>query len=80
MKNTETNPFESFCFQIDKAGQYLPEEDRKFIALLKHPQRIYQFSPPVLMDSGQLRVFDGYRVQHSDIREPTKGGFASTRR
>jgi glutamate dehydrogenase/leucine dehydrogenase len=74
MKKTETNPFENFCVQIDHAGRYLPAEDRKYIQLLKHPQRILQFSLPVQMDSGELRIFTGYRVQHSDIRGPTKGG------
>jgi glutamate dehydrogenase/leucine dehydrogenase len=74
MNKTETNPFENFCVQIDRAGRHLPEEDRRYIALLKHPQRILQFSLPVLMDNGELRVFTGYRVQHSDIRGPTKGG------
>lgn len=74
MKSTETNPFENFCVQIDNAGRHLPAEDRKYIELLKHPQRILQFSLPVQMDSGELRIFTGYRVQHSDIRGPTKGG------
>lgn len=29
---------------------------------------------PVKMDSGQVKVFTGYRVQHNDVRGPTKGG------
>jgi glutamate dehydrogenase/leucine dehydrogenase len=70
----ELNPFDSFCTQIDKAGKFIPEEDRKYLRLLKHPQRIFQFALPVVMDSGELRIFTGYRVQHSDIRGPTKGG------
>jgi glutamate dehydrogenase/leucine dehydrogenase len=70
----EPNPFENFCNQIDKAGEFIPEEDRKYTQLLKHPQRIFQFALPVVMDDGELRIFQGYRVQHSDIRGPTKGG------
>ncbi len=29
---------------------------------------------PVKMDNGEVRMFTGYRVQHSDIRGPAKGG------
>ena len=74
MAQQELNPFDSFCTQIDKAGKFIPEEDRKYLQLLKHPQRIYQFALPVIMDSGEIKIFPGYRVQHSDIRGPTKGG------
>ena len=31
-------------------------------------------SIPVHMDDGTLRVFPGYRVQHSTVLGPTKGG------
>ena len=29
---------------------------------------------PVIVDDGELRVFDGYRVQHSNVLGPYKGG------
>ena len=29
---------------------------------------------PLVSDDGELRVFDGYRVQHSNVRGPYKGG------
>ena len=70
----EMNPFENFCKQLDQAKAYVLEEDRKYIELLKHPQRILEVSLPLKMDNGDIRVFTGYRVQHSDIRGPTKGG------
>lgn len=70
----ETNTFENFCKQLEKVKKFLPEEDYQYIELLKFPQRILEVSIPVLMDSGVIKVFTGYRVQHSDIRGPTKGG------
>ncbi len=70
----ETNPFENFCKQLDKVEKFILEEDRKFIEILKHPQRILEISLPLEMDSGEIKIFKGYRVQHSDIRGPTKGG------
>jgi glutamate dehydrogenase (NAD(P)+) len=70
----ETNPFENFCKQLDKVKNFIFEEDRKFIEILKHPQRILEISLPLVMDSGEIKIFKGFRVQHSDIRGPTKGG------
>lgn len=74
MKTKEMNPFENFCTQIDNVSQYIDDENQKFLNILKHPRRIYQCSLPVIMDSGEMKIFAGYRVQHNDIRGPTKGG------
>lgn len=41
---------------------------------LRHPQRELTVSIPMRMDDGTPRVFTGYRVQHSLIRGPSKGG------
>lgn len=38
------------------------------------PEMIYEFSIPVKMDDGSLRVFKGWRVQHNSLRGPYKGG------
>ncbi len=42
--------------------------------LLDRPQRSIIVSFPVRMDSGEIRIFTGYRVQYNDARGPTKGG------
>lgn len=41
---------------------------------LKYPERILQFSMPIVMDNGQTEIFNGYRVQYSSARGPYKGG------
>jgi glutamate dehydrogenase (NAD(P)+) len=41
---------------------------------LRYPERSIIVSVPVRMDSGKRVVFPGYRVQHSSILGPTKGG------
>jgi len=41
---------------------------------LRFPERAVMLSVPVTMDDGHLRVFPGYRVQHSTVLGPTKGG------
>ena len=40
----------------------------------RYPERAVIFSIPVRMDDGRRVVFPGYRVQHSSILGPTKGG------
>jgi glutamate dehydrogenase (NAD(P)+) len=42
--------------------------------LLGHPQRELSVNFPVEMDDGSVRVFSGYRVLHSTVLGPTKGG------
>src|SRR6266550_645989 len=41
---------------------------------LRHPRRALVVSIPVRMDDGNTKVFRGYRVQHSTVLGPTKGG------
>ena len=41
---------------------------------LKYPDKEITMYIPVGMDSGQLEVFTGYRVLHSTVRGPGKGG------
>ena len=41
---------------------------------LRYPERSVLVSVPILLDSGETRVFPAYRVQHSTILGPTKGG------
>jgi len=43
--------------------------------LLETPEREFAVALPVEMDDGRLEVFHGYRVQHSRLRGPAKGGF-----
>ncbi len=41
---------------------------------LRYPERAVMVSIPVRLDSGEHRSFAGYRVQHSTVIGPTKGG------
>jgi len=44
------------------------------LKLLSQPKRTLIVTFPVTMDSGEVRMFTGYRVQYSDARGPGKGG------
>jgi glutamate dehydrogenase (NAD(P)+) len=41
---------------------------------LRYPERSLVVSVPARLDDGKWRVFPGYRVQHSSVLGPTKGG------
>lgn len=41
---------------------------------LRNPRRVLIVSVPTRMDDGEVRVFAGYRVQHSQTLGPCKGG------
>jgi len=49
----------------------LPRDVRE---VMIQPKRQLIVSIPVRMDSGEIRVFEGYRVQHNIARGPAKGG------
>jgi glutamate dehydrogenase len=67
------NPFEMAQRQFDEVADQLGL-DQGVRAILRWPLREFHFRIPVRMDDGSLRVFDGFRVQHSDARGPAKGG------
>ncbi|MBN2087687.1 Glu/Leu/Phe/Val dehydrogenase [Candidatus Peregrinibacteria bacterium] len=49
--------------------------DPETLQTLSSPQKTLIVSLPVRMDDGTLKVFEGFRVQHSELRGPFKGGF-----
>jgi glutamate dehydrogenase len=73
MNGNVFNPFEMAQAQFTRIADLLELEagTRSFLA---NPSREYQFSLPVRMDDGQVKVFHGFRVQHNDARGPCKGG------
>lgn len=48
--------------------------DKTMFEIIKNPQRETKVYLPLEMDDGTVKVFEGYRVQHSNIRGPFKGG------
>jgi glutamate dehydrogenase (NAD(P)+) len=48
--------------------------DPNVLERLKYPKRAMQVSVPVRLDDGTVKVFEGYRVQHSLTLGPGKGG------
>ncbi|MEE9219060.1 MAG: Glu/Leu/Phe/Val dehydrogenase, partial [Acidobacteriota bacterium] len=69
----ELNLFKIASMQFDTAAEYL-KLDKGMQEVLKHPKRQLVVSIPVKMDNGEIRVFEGFRVQHNIARGPAKGG------
>jgi len=69
----ELNPFLSMERVFHTAADLLGLDDG-LRAVLREPERELKVSLPVLMDDGKVKVFHGYRVQHSTARGPAKGG------
>ena len=65
--------FEQSLDLISKANEIAKLPDYK-IDILKKPQRNIQTNIPVRMDSDEVKIFKSYRVQHSNLRGPFKGG------
>ena len=64
---------ETVLAQFDQAATRL-NLDPALRAVLSSTKRELTVNFPVRMDDGQVRIFTGHRVQHSQARGPAKGG------
>jgi glutamate dehydrogenase (NAD(P)+) len=69
----ETNPWVSAETRFNEAAELLGL-DEGLRKILRSPALELKVSVPVLLDDGRYEVFTGYRVQHSIVRGPAKGG------
>ena len=73
-KRTSTNVLLHTALQnFYDAAEEMGLEDG-LVEVLSRPERAICVSVPVQMDDGSVRVFNGYRVQHSTVCGPAKGG------
>ncbi|MBN2306655.1 Glu/Leu/Phe/Val dehydrogenase [Candidatus Peregrinibacteria bacterium] len=66
--------YKNTLFNMQKAAKIM-KLDKESLEVLSYPQKTLIVSVPVRLDDGTLKVFEGYRVQHSELRGPFKGGF-----
>ncbi|MFX0069767.1 MAG: Glu/Leu/Phe/Val dehydrogenase [Candidatus Hermodarchaeota archaeon] len=69
----EINPYESALKQLEKVAK-LMNLDQDIHEKLKYMERILTVSIPIKMKNSRIKVFQGYRAQHSTVRGPGKGG------
>ncbi len=59
--------------QLSVAARYL-DLDEGLEQVLARPKQQVTVNFPVVLDNGEVAVYEGYRVQHNASRGPTKGG------
>ena len=73
MDRDNLSPYEVALLQFDEACEHMTL--RKGVReMLRTCKRELTVNFPVVMDNGKVQMFTGYRVHHSTIRGPTKGG------
>ena len=73
MYELDTPTFRLAVAQFDQAAETM-NLSPNLRERLKLPQRSLLVTLPVQMDTGAVKVFAGYRVQHDSARGPSKGG------
>ena len=66
--------FENATQQFERALTWVDGIKAGIIDFLINPKRTAHVRFPVNMDDGTTRTFHGFRVLHSDVRGPGKGG------
>jgi glutamate dehydrogenase/leucine dehydrogenase len=69
----EKNAYDIATENFEIAADAL-EMDKSTREMIKYPERTLTVNVPVRMENGTVRRFEGYRVQHSTVRGPGKGG------
>ena len=67
------NPFLNAMAQLDKVVK-IKNFNQELIETLRAPDRDIRITIPVRMDNGDLKIFEGYRVQYNNKMGPYKGG------
>ncbi len=65
--------YENTLKNMNKSAK-LMNLDQETLDTLSHPQKTLMVNLPVRMDDGRMEYFEAYRVQHSELRGPFKGG------
>ncbi|MEM7362178.1 MAG: Glu/Leu/Phe/Val dehydrogenase [Bacteroidota bacterium] len=73
MKSNATNLYQEVIDTLKKANRFIKVDEQLF-DLIQVPQSQLSVSFPVTMDDGKVKVFRGYRMRHSSLAGPSKGG------
>ncbi len=73
MTNSNESIFASALTRVRAAAEQA-QLSAQIIDMLSWPQRQVEVAVPIRMDTGGIRVFRGFRIQHNNVRGPFKGG------
>ncbi|MEX0608915.1 MAG: Glu/Leu/Phe/Val dehydrogenase [Balneolaceae bacterium] len=65
--------YEQVNKNFDKAAKYT-RFDKGILSQIKMCNMVYQVAFPLKRDNGEIEVIEGWRVEHSHHKTPTKGG------
>lgn len=71
--NEQIDDWQAMQERFDDAARLI-DLDPSIQRILRTPRRVFEVAVPVRMDSGEVQVFQGWRVCHNDTRGPAKGG------
>jgi glutamate dehydrogenase (NAD(P)+) len=69
----DTPLFRTTQRQFEQAIPYA-DVNESIVERLRYPERAVMVAVPIRRDAGHVEVFPAYRVQHSSVLGPTKGG------
>jgi glutamate dehydrogenase (NAD(P)+) len=69
-----SNAYQTALSQYARASQHLNDIDDNIIEFMRYPRREFTVNFPVRRDDGRVEMFTGYRVHHSTVLGPSKGG------
>lgn len=65
--------FEATNYYLQKAFDVL-DLNQRFQKILMQPNRVVKVQIPIERENGEVEPFTGFRIQHSEVRGPMKGG------
>jgi len=69
----DTPLYRTALTQLEQAVPYA-EVNESIVERLRYPERAVMVTVPIRREAGHVEVFPAYRVQHSSVLGPTKGG------
>jgi glutamate dehydrogenase/leucine dehydrogenase len=73
LREKEYDPFLEATLQFERAATFL-DLDPWTYQRLKYPEKELTVHLAITLDNGRAETFTGFRVQHSTVRGPSKGG------
>lgn len=73
LREKEYDPFLEATLQFERAATFL-DLDPWIYQRLKYPERELTVHLAITLENGRVESFTGFRVQHSTVRGPSKGG------
>jgi glutamate dehydrogenase (NAD(P)+) len=72
-KTIQVSTYQYVLHYLSRAAEMI-DLDPNLLKIIEAPRKVTILKLPIQLDDGSFQVFTGYRVQHSIVRGPGKGG------